>query len=329
MIDWLTVVVPGVDTRILRPGMVLSVDPEGVVEWQTLKWLQAQGSYSQHIALRPVSEGLCVSGCPAKFLQGHNIFGSDDLPGIAKEVTLRVIETVGIPRPIRTDWGSCRLNRVDINYSYRCGTRSDVLAWLHAAEKHGNLEHRGRGIFQGNTLVFGKGSRYWSIKAYAKGPELEVPKHRLPTELPKRDKLHDFADPLLRVELQLRGKQLRRIGLGTVGDWRGASPSQIFADHLAKLSVTGEFRISEAEMNHLSPTLRMTYTAWRSGSDVRQILPRRTFYRHRSALLEHGIDIAVEAPDARSNVVPLLRVIEAVPVDPPEWARGTALLYGA
>ena len=46
-------------------------------------------------------------------------------------------------------------------------------------------------------------------------------------------------------------------------------------------------------------------------------------------MLPHGIDIAIRQPhEDRSNVVPLIRVIEAVPVGPPEWAYGTPLLVG-
>jgi II/X family phage/plasmid replication protein len=61
---------------------------------------------------------------------------------------------------------------------------------------------------------------------------------------------------------------------------------------------------------------------------LRVILPRKTFYRYRKQLQEHGIDIAVRQPhEDRSNVVPLMRVLEAKPAPIPDWAYGTHLLF--
>jgi II/X family phage/plasmid replication protein len=44
-------------------------------------------------------------------------------------------------------------------------------------------------------------------------------------------------------------------------------------------------------------------------------------------LLEHGVDIATVQPRENANVVKLYRVLEAVPMSIPDWARGTPLLY--
>ncbi len=57
---------------------------------------------------------------------------------------------------------------------------------------------------------------------------------------------------------------------------------------------------------------------------------RQTFYRHRRELLEYGIDInlAVEKLD-RSNVAPLIRVLEAKPVEIPDWAFEQGLVHSS
>jgi II/X family phage/plasmid replication protein len=58
------------------------------------------------------------------------------------------------------------------------------------------------------------------------------------------------------------------------------------------------------------------------------MFPSTTFYRHRAELLPHGIDIATLVPrEGVSNVVPLHRVLEAVPVSVPDWAIGTPLYF--
>ena len=55
---------------------------------------------------------------------------------------------------------------------------------------------------------------------------------------------------------------------------------------------------------------------------MKVILPKTTFYRHRSTLLKHGVDIGilrdVEKPDPK--VIPLIRILEAQPVGIPDWA---------
>ncbi|MQT55637.1 phage/plasmid replication protein, II/X family [Pseudomonas sp. FSL R10-2398] len=76
--------------------------------------------------------------------------------------------------------------------------------------------------------------------------------------------------------------------------------------------------------------LPATFDMWLEGHDLRQILPSRTFYRHRNLLLEHGIDIAI--PHVReeqrpSNVVPLKSVLQMRVAQIPSWAYGTDYLF--
>ena len=50
-------------------------------------------------------------------------------------------------------------------------------------------------------------------------------------------------------------------------------------------------------------------------------------YRHRGQLLKHGIDISIPKSDVTTNIVPLIRVLEAIPVGVPDWAEGTSLYF--
>lgn len=77
----------------------------------------------------------------------------------------------------------------------------------------------------------------------------------------------------------------------------------------------------------LRPTLRAAVAAWEAGHDLRSMFPRPTFYRYRKALLPHGLDIAVVKPSTPSNVVPMIRILEAVPAGVPAWAEGTPLYF--
>ncbi len=90
MIDWLTFDVHGVLHRPISGGALVAFDAaSGDVEWQATRRKSVEGSASSTVQI--VSRGvgpdelassLHFSGNPSKFLQGHNLYGSDDLPGI-------------------------------------------------------------------------------------------------------------------------------------------------------------------------------------------------------------------------------------------------------
>jgi hypothetical protein len=70
MIDWGLVLFPIIHHPI-NSGEVFSVDPDGEVEWRSPKRVQATH--------------LWVNGNPSKFLQGHNVFGSDDIVALMSD----------------------------------------------------------------------------------------------------------------------------------------------------------------------------------------------------------------------------------------------------
>jgi II/X family phage/plasmid replication protein len=73
--------------------------------------------------------------------------------------------------------------------------------------------------------------------------------------------------------------------------------------------------------------LQLSYKNWRDGVDLRQFLNKPTFYRHRKQLLDYGIDIsAPHLTPEQNNVVPMMRIIEAVPVAIPSWAYERGLV---
>ena len=81
MIDWITAVLPCKhDPSKLVSGMVMSFDSQGNNEWVVNKQVTVEGSYSSKIQVKSHTDStIWISGNPTKFLQGHNIFGTDDL----------------------------------------------------------------------------------------------------------------------------------------------------------------------------------------------------------------------------------------------------------
>jgi II/X family phage/plasmid replication protein len=346
MIDWLTFVAPlthqaGVGGPFFA-GEVLSTipdptHPDGYVpDWMVLKRKSVPGSYSSAIQVQSTTTAdgrpaIWVSGNPAKWFQGHNIFGSDDLQGLVLEMLHRVCGMVGVT-PTAEDlalWGAglVKLTRVDVTYSFDLASLPRVRNALRSLDSSARLKHRGRGLFKGDSLIFGKGSRRWSLTLYAKGAEIEV--HKLPLDLAESS-LTGHAQGLLRAEVRLQSLQLVQEGLEYVHAWGDNSASELHQRMMAGLEIAEATMLDAPTLEGLPGRLQVVYQSWRDGHDLRRMLSRPTFYRYRSELLKHGIDIAVKqeriAPDL-SNVVQLRPVLHAHQVGVPDWAVGTPLYF--
>ena len=346
MIDWITFVAPlhhqlG-EGGPFYAGEIMATKPDSThadgfaLEWSILKRKSFEGSHSSVIQIRSQldDEGrpaIWVSGNPAKWFQGHNIFGSDDLAGLVLEMLHRVCRSVGLT-PSATDleqWekGLIKLLRVDVTYSYDLVTLARVRNALRSLDMTANLKHRGRGHFKGDSLTFGKGSRRWSLTLYAKGAEIEVHKLHgllLETSLPA------YAQGQLRAETRLLGLQLATEQLDYLHQWGDNTPSELHSRLMGGLQIAEAFMLDVSTLDELPGRLHVVYQSWKDGHDLRGMLARPTFYRYRSQLLKHGIDISIrqerKAGDV-SNVFPLRTVLHAYPVSVPDWAVGTPLYF--
>lgn len=341
MIDWLTLRLLGVDAEI-NAGRVFSVDRDGTIEWQTHKRLEVLGSHEAAVFLRSVSHArpgeffpgaLEITGNPAKFFQGHNVFGSNDLGTIARVFALRVCELAGVELTDHArsliDRGVIVCTRIDVTESWDFGTRPRAVAAVRSVSEFGHLRHRGRGsLLAEGTVYFGMRSRRLSAKLYSKG--LELQKHTLPGALCHRDQVEAHADGLLRAEFTLRSMWLRDRGLDVVQNWQtmGVTPESVHAEMMTKLNLSDATMRDPEYLEQLPARLRLAYDAWCSGADLRAMLPARTFYRYRAQLLPHGVDLAVKRPGREeSNVIPLRVVLTGKRAEVPAWAKGTPLYF--
>lgn len=347
MIDWVSFVAPCVHSKQITGGLIASVRTDGTVEWSKFKRHVVRGSWDTAMTIRSVMTGcdpctrIEVSGNPVKWFQGHNLWGTDDLPALVvallDDLALRTDLGLTPTAWDRERWaiGAVGISRVDVTESFHLRNRPDVLAWLRAAEQSAHLSHRGRGqLCKGSTLYFGKNSRRWSLKLYSKGQEVEAVGHgqdailRLPAAL-------EWADRSLRAEMVIRSMELKRRGLSMLCDWAcfqrddvdSEVTAQLLRPVLGDLTMTTKTTLSADVLESLTNAQRTAFFAWQAGHDLRSVMTRRSFYRMRSLLLPHGIDIAVPQLKEPSNVVPLVRVLEAVPARVPEWAHGTPLYF--
>ena len=217
--------------------------------------------------------------------------------------------------------GRYTVSRIDINETWFLNSRSEVLAWIRAAGEKMSMPYRGKGVFSGDTLYWGKGSKYYYLKCYSKGDEINGKKSNFPDAL-RTPQMLEYADRALRLELVLCSKALREWHINMPCVWSVDMPKMLLLTHVRGLDMSNNFKLDDEVLNALPTKLRAYYKLWLMGEDLRVELPKRTYYRIRKQLKEYDIDIAlvrdIEKPV--DNVVPLIRVLEAEPVGIPDWA---------
>lgn len=318
-------------------GEVISITSNGEEEWRSPKRQQVQGSYEKTISVKSVggdgqgqSTHIQVSGNPSKFLQGHNVFGSDDLVSLVYD-TYRVIcrhfrlqPTLQNMSDVRS--GNYELTTVDINFSYELPSKSDVLAFIRALEFKAKTRH-GRPTTKGGTLYFGKNSQRWAIKFYCKAEEIKTSRGALPEEL-KKTQISSWAENKLRIELRLLSKQLKQLDILKASHLPISKVKELFNEYVSKIDMSEQIQLTDDVIASLPNKLKSTYTLWSEGHDLRSMMSSATYKRHRKELRAYNINVDLKPESTQKTiVVPLIRVIEAKPAQVPHWAFSEKLVH--
>lgn len=340
MIDWVTGkfwITHNPD--VLRSGQSIRtkiVDGVERIEYDIANRLSVKGSHDATITIRSHTDNTVeISGNPAKFLQGHNVFGTNDLKYLVAKMIdkLCMMDELEL-KPTDVEYeniqqGIYHLSRVDVNEHFAFPSAQVARAWLRAAGNSANMKFRGAGLFKEGILYF-EGKRYIP-KIYFKYDEINSKdkSHRLPDELLQIPELIEYAEKSLRFEIKILSTQLKDWMLHLGCNWDADTATMLINDQfISKLQLSANMPIENEVIESLPKNLRLTYTAWVNGEDLRQVLSRPTFYRYRTRLMEYGIDISIvkDIEKEQSNVVPMIRYLEAVPMGIPDWAYQKGLV---
>lgn len=331
MIDWLSCNFPYTGPNVHRLVVHKSAFDGSIVKKYAVPE-RLEGSYSASIQIQVIGGRMYLSGNPVKFLTGQNVYGPDDLHDLTLRFYHAVCDAAGLPHcPVADEKirkGYVALTRVDVTYHYHVGTDEQVNVWLEAISKVAYAKYRGRGHYDSimASVLFGvtkkegsklKGSRYSSCKFYNKFRELSI--HPPTCNKQTIDQLKKYIYGKVRVEVTLRAQELKRQNIDRLRKWTSQTPLEVHKEWIDKLEISRLTYLPEAVASNLPTGIATTYFAYRNGADLRSIMSRPTFYRHRKQLLEYGIDIAVpvEADEQPNKVIPVLTVLEAgaMPVD--------------
>jgi hypothetical protein len=330
-VDWVSgVLTPGplwpVGVRMYDTGRVLVLGPGGELSFEKAGAVAVEGSHDNRLRVAsPDGATLWLSGNPAKFFQGHNLFGSVDHAGLFLAGGIAVRQKLGLfPGPATAEgFERPRWTRLDLTRSYRFPDDAMARAWLRDGASSARTRHGGAVVREG-TVYWGKGSERWGMKAYLKSDELSArgKGHALSERLPEpvRRELRDWAAGVVRFELQLRSKELQKLGLERAAT---LDAEALWSQYWARVQwnrnvdvVEGLDMVDDVAL----PVYLEGYLArWLRGVDLREELSRPTFYRVRSALLRAaGVDIA-SAPPHRENGPQAASQRVSAALDPAGW----------
>lgn len=325
-VDWLSI--SQVHTEgglpVVDAGCVMGVDDAGELEWKTTRSVQHEGSFETSLNVRSDGYRVTFSGNVSRFGRPDNLFGFDFFECLRRvnEVLAhyalppftagKKIERI-VKGEVRYEWTGARVSRIDLTANYETGSEDNAHALMqYLATQHAG-RHEGRVLGQGETVAYGGrggGRQYW--KAYIK--HLELQRHGATDQ---RVIEHCAARGVVRFEGTVRTKALTDMGGAFLGDYEsGWAMGQLVKLFDQQSQVLHRAERSTDDLDNLPRALRGTARDYLAGMDLVNTMSRTTFYRHRTALLPYGIDIAVR------NVRPFqprVRVIELRPAEVPSW----------
>jgi len=337
MIDWVSAKIPFSHTEIIRSGCIINYDDQGEREFTVNRFRKIHGSHDSSLQIRTLHHGpdgeISFTGNPAKFLQGHNLFGSDQIVPLMTATLEQAFKHLGLT-PTKENWqaiktGNYHITRVDLNQMYDMESANDAAAWIRAAAHSSRSRHKSGGILNNDSMYWGKNSRVWTIKVYAKGTEILAKGHELPAELPMREELISWAQNKLRVELTLRQPTLKKEEIHTAAKFANTDQQKLFQKFISRIVLTDSYAAPTQDAEALPRHLRLTFNAWKRGEDIRSSTAKNTFYRHRRALLEEGIDISIKPLLIAAREIPLKQMFEGRPSAPPESVLKSDLFFGS
>ena len=291
--------------------------------------ITVRGSHDTALQVRSHAGWVVVSGNPSRFCRADNLFGLDlddcmevvntelarlDLPGFTRGVPLDLKdEDVKLGR--MQAWTGAAFARLDVTTNYTTG--SDFLARL-AVRAYARMAKK-----RTRRHTFGDETAMWvtqraTVKAYRKGPDMAV--HC------KQSPWIEWATQqgIVRHELEARSKLLSDTGLRYWGNLTMSHLAALHHRHCAFLR-RSDASLDPCAVEHVPSRTRLAYSAWLKGENVRELVPRSSFYRYRRELLDAAnIDIAEQRDTA--EVVPIVRTVELVPAVAPAgyWLRQAA-----
>jgi II/X family phage/plasmid replication protein len=294
-IDWIHVsVAVKHDPQLISRGIVVHLDNQWNMATAVhhYKAQTLRSSFENTLWIKPSTTGsIEISGNFYKFLNHHNVTGTNDLVGLVTDLIqhLATLE-IGI-QPTEEELkdiqdGKFRLFRVDVNKAILFESKVAALDYLEHLKSTASYPYRKKTIYS-NGVYFGMRSKRWCLKFYHKGTEVRVHKNG---EYHLDDEIKALADLMVRAEMRINSQQLKEWDLQFGYQWSTDIAQSLLDTTLNKLALPTKPVVVE-EPKFESSADRKFYKCWLDG-DAEICYSLRTIQRYTKRFLhEYGINI--------------------------------------
>lgn len=330
-IDWITVqqVHPQGGIKKVNNGHVFAVDEDGLIEWEVERDFEFEGSHDSRVKIQSDGWTVRLSGNVGRFNRRDNIFGFalDEVMGKAN----RILESFELPPFTKgepfLEYGSpfskftgAFFTRLDLTANFSVGCAENVAPFMQHLAAQSVSRMRTGAFPDGYTVDYGRGSKYWYAKAYAKFHQLisRQQKKRLPLQ-----EILDFVGRvgMVRFETTLKSRFLMQNGLRYWGAIDMSKLNQIFSEKAEVIRrEKAAYESLDQMFEQLPAELLGTALAWKMDKDLPRMMSRATYYRHRRRLMqEFGIDISQPCRVVELATRVKVREITVMPMVAPDW----------
>ena len=303
-------------------GVSSRFDSEGNCTFERGIPARVAGSYESSVGILCDGAFVGLSGNVGRFGRADNLFNLGWDATRQKSVGMLGLANLprfgdGAPRPVGwgerpedgRDWAGrgATVARLDVTCNFAAGSDAQaraVIRWL-----AGQSVKRAKRGYSGDESVWWSNSRIM-LKAYRKGAEMKA--HGMDGELV------DWAMDrgIVRVELELKRRELQERGLRDIGQITQAKLEAVFHEHMEPFKRVDSS--DEPDVLVAIPARSRAYAAaWLAGQDVRLLCSTATLYRHAKVLRGYGLDI-LECRNVERFPIKV-RVIDLVPLEVPDW----------
>ncbi|WP_321926903.1 phage/plasmid replication protein, II/X family [Paraburkholderia guartelaensis] len=284
---------------------------------------------------------------PLKVLQGHNIFGPNNLRAFAPEIIVRVLDHLDLAYTDDdvAEWmaGEFAVHAADITHRYRLPENVTVVDIRRHMIRNMAIErYRQAALERGIGVRFNAASSYGAWLIYDKHKEMEDKRtHAFPVLAAVHGEQADDVWDLLaatakssaRVELKLKKKYLEQHGLDRGSAWTASTADEVYDCELAALRLDRHkpmsvLRDSIAVVTNAAH--RRTLEMWAQGSNLKGLFSRASLDSHRKAIIKAcGIDIDRDVPAVEPLPLPELFGASNRLNGLPKWVARYPLAYAS
>ena len=254
---------------------------------------------------------LMLEGSVIGYCQGHNVFGSCDVPSLVldahKAMHTSGAFTLSKQDRLRVQGGDIvELKRLDVGVNFALpdgvsATRALVELAHEMVDKGMNTSTYG----YGETVYRNQHSQSSALKFYDKAKELTDNKG-LPANLPNREVIMDFAKSVIRCEVVLRHPKLKAMEMTKPKDCTFTLLKSELENAIGRMNLKRSVRVglTALDLRDVKPMYHTTYRCWEHGDDLQALLEPKAYKRQVDYFKSIGFDITTQ-PSVSSEEVPL------------------------